>query len=405
MLNRNPSNNTSNVINSFRKRRQQRGPFLVYGAIGLVVIGIILLIVWLTSGSNAPLSGMFATDTPTPTLTFTPTNTSTPSVTPTITETPTQTPTATPSGPFPYTVVEGDSLDAIAQRFNLGDDGILLILDQNPSIINEFNGVIFIGQTILIPPPGTVRATSTPIPPNLTRGTLIEYRVLPGDTLAGIAAKFNSLEQNIIDENNIDNANALTVGQVLQIPVNLVTATPTLPPTSTPITPTIPGQPTGTNTPLIISGGSVTGTPVTKGPCTFTENAAFITELQNLINNERSANGLPALSVNQKLASAAKAHANDMLCNEYYSDYGQNGSTPETRVRAQGYNATLVFENLFARTAATEVTPLAAFNWWMNDPAKRAQLLNPNTTDIGIAYLSSNQSLFGAYFVLVTAKP
>lgn len=403
MLNRNPSNNTSNVINSFRKRRQQRGPFLVYGAIALAVIGLILLIVWLTSGSNAPLSGVFATDTPTPTSTLPPTNTLPPTETATVTLTPTETPTATPSGPFPYTVIEGDSLDAIAQKFNLGEDGILLILDQNPSIIEEFGGVIFIGQTLLIPPPGTVRATSTPIPANLARGTLIEYRVLPGDTLAGIAAKFNSLEQNIIDENNIENANALSVGQVLQIPVNLVTPTATLPPTSTPITPTIPGQPTGTTTPT--SGISVTGTPITTGQCTYIESSSFVSELQNLINGERTANGLNALSVNQRLVSAAKAHAIDMICNSYLSHIGLNASTPQTRVKAQGYTATVVFENLFARSPANGGNALTAFNYWMNDPTQRAEILNSGTTDLGVAYVSSEDSLLGGYFVLITAKP
>lgn len=403
MLNRNPSNNTSNVINSFRKRRQQRGPFLVYGAIALAVIGLILLIVWLTRGSNSPLGGLFATDTPTATVTFTPTNTLLPSETPTITLTPTETPTATPSGPFPYIVLEGDSLDAISQKFNLGENGILLILDQNPSIINDFAGVIFVGQTILIPPPGTVRATSTPIPADLARGTLIEYRVLPGDTLAGIAAKFNSLEQNIIDENNIENANALSVGDTLQIPVNLVTPTATLPPTSTPITPTVPGQPTGTATP--ISGISVTGTPITTGQCTYVESVSFVSDLQNLINSERTANGLTALSVNQKLVSTAKAHAVDMICNNYLSHVGLNGSTPQTRVQAQGYNATLVFENLFARSPANGGNALAAFNYWMNDPAQRAEILNSGTTDLGIAYVSSEESLLGGYFVLITAKP
>ena len=245
MLNQKPPN-TSNVLNSYRKRRQQRGPFLVYGAIALVVIGIIMLIVWLTSPGQS-LSGLFPTDTLTPTLTFTPTNTSAPTDTPTITVTPTATVSPTPSAPFPYTIQEGDSLDAIAQRFNLGDDGILLILDQNPEIVAQNNGVIFVGQTILIPIPGTTRPTSTSIPASLPRGTLIEYRVLPGDTLAGIAASFNSIEQNIIDENLIENANALQVGQILQIPVNLITATPTLPPTSTPVTPTLAGgQPTST---------------------------------------------------------------------------------------------------------------------------------------------------------------
>ena len=403
MLNRPPSGSTSDIINSFRKRRQQRGPFLVYGAIGLGILGLILLIVWLTSGSNAPLGGLFATDTPTPTLTFTPTNTSTPTATSTITETATVTFTATPSGPFPYVILEGDTLDGISQKFNLGDDGILLILDQNPSIINEFNGVIFVGQTILIPPPGTTRPTSTPIPPNLSRGTLIEYRVLPGDTLAGIAARFNSLEQNIIDENEIENANALRVAQILQIPVNLVTPTATLPPTSTPITPTIPGQPTATAT--VPSSISVTGTPITSGQCTYTESAAFVTELQNLINTERTSNSLTALSINQRLAAAAKAHAVDMVCNDYLSHIGLNGSTPQTRVTAQGYRATLLFENLFALSPANGGNPLAAFNWWMNDPQQRAEVLNSGTTDIGIAYVTSPDSLLGGYFVLITAKP
>ena len=403
MLNRPPSGKTSDVINSFRKRRQQRGPYLVYGAVGLVVLGLILLIVWLTSGENAPLSGLFATDTPTPTLTFTPTNTSAPSATPTITETATITATVTPSGPFPYTILDGDTLDAIAQRFNLGEDGILLILDQNPSIVNDFGGVIFVGQTILIPPPGSTRSTSTPVPPNLARGTLIEYSVLPGDTLAGIAARFNSIEQNIIDENEIDNANALQVGQVLQIPVNLVTPTATLPPTSTPITPTIPGQPTGT--PTLVSSISVTGTTITTGQCSYTESASFVSELQNLINNERTSNGRTALSVNQRLVATAKAHAIDMLCNDYFSPIGLNGSTIQTRVTAQGYQATLLFENLFALSPANGGNPLAAFNWWMNDPTHRAEILNAGTTDLGIAYVSSPDSLFGGYFVLITATP
>lgn len=403
MLNRPPSGKTSDVINSFRKRRQQRGPFLVYGAIGLVVLGIILLIVWLSSGENAPLGGLFATDTPTPTLTFTPTNTSTPSITPTVTETATITATATPSGPFPYVILEGDTLDAIAAKFNLGEDGILLILDQNPSIINEFNGVIFVGQTILIPPPGTTRPTSTPIPSNLTRGTLIEYRVLPGDTLAGIAARFNSLEENIITENEIDNANALQVGQVLQIPVNLVTPTATLPPTSTPITPTVPGQPSASAT--VASSISVTGTPISSGQCTYTESASFVTELQDLINTERTSNSLTVLSLNQRLVSAAQAHAVDMICNNYLSHIGLNGSTPQTRVTAQGYRSTLLFENLFALSPANGGNPQAAFNWWMNDPAQRAEILNAETREIGIAYVTSPDSLLGGYFVLITAKP
>src|ERR1041384_8666382 len=84
MLNRTPPK-TTNTINSFRKKRQLRGPLMMYGAIALVVIGFILLVVWLTRPAQ-PLGQYFATDTPTATLTSTPTNTSTPTATSTATK-------------------------------------------------------------------------------------------------------------------------------------------------------------------------------------------------------------------------------------------------------------------------------------------------------------------------------
>ncbi len=408
MLNR-PPGNTSNALNSFRKRRQTQGALLRYGAIGLVVLGVILLIVWLTSGSNAPLANMFATDTPTATVTFTPTSTHTPTATSTVTLTPTITFTATPSEPFPYTVGEGDSLAVIVDKFSLGKDGIKLILFLNP--FNPVTGegvdpttqIVYPGLVIRLPYPGMPLPTPTPIPADLKPGTKIDYVVELGDTLAGIAAKFNSKEEEIIKENNIENANALFAGQLLVIPINLVTATPTLPPTSTPITPTVPGQPTGTAIPT--SGASVTGTPASSGDCVFTENAAFVTELQNLVNTERTANNAAALTLNQKLAAAARAHAVDMLCNNYLSDNGLNGSTPQTRVRTQGYTSTIVLEHLFARYPSSASDPVTAFNWWMNDPQTRAEILNTSITEFGIAYVASDDSLFGGYFVLVTAKP
>src|SRR6476661_7080521 len=239
MLHRTPPK-SSNTINAFRKRRQLRGPVLMYGAIALVVLGFIVIVYWLTRPGQ-PLGQYFATDTPTATLTSTPTTTSTTTATATITETPTITTTATPSEPFDYVIKEGDSLDALAQRFNLGTDGILLIYYQNQALMEQNQGIIKVGDTIKIPLPGSVLPTTTPIPSNLPRGTKVEYRVLPGDTLAGIAVRFNSLADDIITENNITDANALQAGQVLKIPVNLVTATATLPATSTPITPTVAG--------------------------------------------------------------------------------------------------------------------------------------------------------------------
>jgi uncharacterized protein YkwD len=400
MLNRTPpsGSNTTNVLNAYRKRRQQRGPFLIYGAAALLLIVGIFIVVRAASNGNNPISSLFATDTPTTTLTFTPTNTNTPTLTPTITLTPTETITPTPTGPVAYTIKEGDTLQGIADQFGLGSDGVLLILQENPKIM-EANGVYYVGDVIQIPPAGTVLRTATPLSASLPRGTTIDYQVLPGDTLAGIAAKFNSIADNIVTLNKIDNANSLQAGQKLKIPVNLVTATPTLPATSTPVTPTIEGQPT-------FAPATATGeTSSSSTTCAPTENAGYVTELQTLINNARTSNGLPALNFNQNLATAAKNHATDMVCNNYLSHFGLDGSTPETRVAAQGYTASLVVENLYALSPLYGGNPQAAFNWWMDDSTSRDNILNKDVTEFGIAYSVTDKSLLGGYFVIEFAKP
>lgn len=223
---------TSKVISNYRRRRQQNQAFIIWGgAAMLALIGIILLVIWLT-GPSKPLTSLFATDTPTPTLTFTPTVTYTPTETPTITPTFTETLTATPDKPFTYIVQEGDNLVLIAEKHNLADDGILLILSLNPAI-EQANGIIYPGQEIWIPNSGMRAPTATLLPADIPRGTKLKYQILPGDTLAGIASKFNSTVEEIIKENKIEDPNLLQAYQELTIPVNIVTPTATRPPTST----------------------------------------------------------------------------------------------------------------------------------------------------------------------------
>ncbi|OIN89507.1 MAG: hypothetical protein AUJ21_09605, partial [Anaerolineae bacterium CG1_02_58_13] len=122
------------------------------------------------------------------------------------------------------------------------------ILDLNPAIA-ESKGIIYPSQQIWIPNPDMRRDTATPIPAELGRGTRLFYTVLPGDTLAGIAAKFNSTVDAImaLPENKIKitDPNALQAYDVIIIPVNMITPTFTRLPTSTPVTP----SPTGTKSP------------------------------------------------------------------------------------------------------------------------------------------------------------
>jgi len=221
-----------NVIEAYR-RRQQMMPFLIWGlAILLVVVGLIILVVSFLGPNRGGLAGLFASPTPSATATFTPTATQptpTPTETPTITDTPLPTETPTPSGPFEYTVQEGDTCYDLAIKFNVDLLALLAInnfpLDQCP---------IRVGDKILIPAPGQTLPTPTPLPTNMPRGTRIEYYVLANDTLEIIAARFNSTVEAIMQENKITDKNKIYVGQKLIVPVNLVTPTPTRAPTNTP---------------------------------------------------------------------------------------------------------------------------------------------------------------------------
>ncbi|MBI3169275.1 MAG: LysM peptidoglycan-binding domain-containing protein [Chloroflexi bacterium] len=267
---RTPSTPPSGIIGSYRRRNRGRQNTITIIAGVLLVGGLALLIYWMTLPGK-PINLMLATETPTPTLTFTPTNTNTP--TPTFTETPSPTITSTPtfSAPFTYTVQDGDSLAVIAEKFALGEDAIPLMLLLNPYVVptdpNKLpTGIdpttLYVnpGQVILLPNPDMELPTATPIPPNLPRGTKLEYVVQSGDSLGAIANKFNSTIDDIMEENSLTDPNALFVGQVLVVPVNMVTPTATRPPTSTPVTPG-PGTVLPSATSTSINAAPATATP------------------------------------------------------------------------------------------------------------------------------------------------
>jgi LysM repeat protein len=222
------------VIERYRKHQKQaqKAPIMLGVAAGLLVVGAAALIFWLV-GPGLPQMSFLATDTPTPTVTFTPTSTSTatpnPTETPTSTLTPTETLTPTPSGPFVYEVLENDNLFSIAEKFKV--DLLVLIAINN---LDATNPIIRVGDKLTIPGPDTQLPTTSPIPLSMRRGTLVEYTVQTGDTLAIIADKFNSTVDEIVKENELTDPNAIYVGQKLNVPVNLVTPVPSSTPGPSP---------------------------------------------------------------------------------------------------------------------------------------------------------------------------
>jgi len=216
------------VLNTYQRRRMLMPVVLGILAALLVIIGIVIIVLWITGGGFK--FNLFQRE-PTPTSTLPPTPVMSPTATlvPTETPTPTLTVSPTPSGPFEYEVLENDNCWEIANKFEVELDALLLI--------NNFIGgscPIYPGQIIKIPAPGTTLPTETPIPPNLKPGTRITYTVKTGDSLLSIASQFNSTVEDIIALNKFDDPNNISPGTIITVRVNLVTPTPTFAPTSTP---------------------------------------------------------------------------------------------------------------------------------------------------------------------------
>ena len=114
----------------------------------------------------------------------------------------------------------------------------------------------------------------------------------------------------------------------------------------------------------------------------FFMSTQFIEEVVRLTNVERAKAGLPPLKLNNQLLAAAQDHSNDMAQDDFFSHTGADGSSVGDRVRNSGYQYSTTGENI----AAGQTTPAQVVEGWMNSPGHRANILNPNYTEIGVGY-------------------
>lgn len=103
-----------------------------------------------------------------------------------------------------------------------------------------------------------------------------------------------------------------------------------------------------------------------------------------LANEERVQRGLPRVTSNALLTSAAHAKANDMFEKQYWDHFGPNGESPWDFIKAAGYNYVYAGENLGKGFTTSEGVHQA----WMASPTHRDNILGANYRDIGIAIVS-----------------
>jgi LysM repeat protein len=122
-------------------------------------------------------------------------------------------------------------------------------------------------------------------------------------------------------------------------------------------------------------------------------------DIFTLVNNYRTANGLPAFQWDGALAAAAQNHANWMGQTQRYSHTQTNGSTPQSRATALGYNG-YATENI---VGGTNLTAREGLIWWQNSAIHNQTLLSSRYIHAGVGYALSSDGQ--QMYVLVAGRP
>jgi uncharacterized protein YkwD len=141
--------------------------------------------------------------------------------------------------------------------------------------------------------------------------------------------------------------------------------------------------------------------PVVPDSCLPNFNYEFEKRAFFLINMNREENGLEPLTWNESLATAGRNHSADMGCYRYASHTGRDGSGPGGRILEQGYSWTYFGENIAGGFESAE----RAVEGWMSSPHHRANILNPNFTEIGVGFILLEGSPYRWYWTADFAAP
>ncbi|WP_369716905.1 CAP domain-containing protein [Leptotrichia sp. HSP-536] len=128
-------------------------------------------------------------------------------------------------------------------------------------------------------------------------------------------------------------------------------------------------------------------------------NNNFQMEVVRLVNIERRKRGIASLSVSNELSKATAIRADEI--SRKYSHTRPDGSSYLTVLKTAGYMHSYVGENI----AAGQKSPEEVMNAWMNSSGHRANILNPNYTEMGVGFTYATNSIYGTYWVQLFGRP
>ncbi|MCJ7621661.1 MAG: CAP domain-containing protein [Anaerolineae bacterium] len=199
-------------------------------------------------------------------------------------------------------------------------------------------------------------------------GSATTYTVQPGDSLSGIAERYNTTFETLVEANADrypslkENPRLIKVGWELVIPQS------------------------GVSLPVVEAAGVTIQGAATATPF---NTDALRQAIISATNEERAKHGLPALRVDATLMEVANRRARELAGS--YSHYGPNGERMwEIEARQAGYPGQ-VGENIGKQPLTAGITGQDLIAGWMNSPAHRTNLLSDRFTAIGVGVYYAGQ--------------
>lgn len=122
-------------------------------------------------------------------------------------------------------------------------------------------------------------------------------------------------------------------------------------------------------------------------------------DVVDLTNAERARHRLGLLTVDDRLATAALRHTEDMVRRRFFAHQSPDGTQVWDRALAAGYGYRKVAENI----AAGQRTPADVVRAWLDSPGHRANILDGELTQIGVGLVEGGE--YGMYWTQVFGTP